>query len=215
MNNKNIPIAILYCILSVLSIPFLILLIVHIFLFGNVYHKICFLILGISIFLYALFNTLSHWIVINSNTPKSLKKVALLSSSLLISSILLCYSFSTLSGVSKWIMFGLVSLFFMYNELFFSIWTNIPFFLAEIFKDTNYIIFIIFLPNIIHFFIEKNLTLLFVLSTIASIILIIISSVFKYIYAKKKTLYLYTISKVLILCSLIIQVLNLLYTIPR
>ncbi len=213
MNNKNIPIAIIYCIFTVLSIPLLIYNIFRIFSFGNSYQKICYLILGISIFFYALFNTLSHWITKNNHTPKPLIKMSRITSSLIISAILLSYAFGILTGASRWVMFGLVCLFFLYNELFFSIWTNIPFFLSEIFKDSNYIVYLIFLPNIISFF-TKNNFLLFLVLTITCFILIIISLVFKYIYAKQKRIGLYTASKLLSICALIFQILILLPSLP-
>lgn len=215
MNSRNIPIAIFYCILSVLSIPLLISIIFRIFLFGNNYHRISFLIFGISVFLYTLFNTLSHWITINGTPSKTLKKLSLIFSSMLISALLLCYSFSILTNVPKWIMFGMISLFFMYNELFFSIWTNIPFFLAEIFKDTNYIIYLIFLPLFFSFFATINVLPFFIIATILCFALMITSIIFKYIFAIKEIPNFYTVSKVLALCTLIIQVPILFCMIPR
>ena len=206
MKSRNLPIAIIYCVFCVLSIPLLIALIYYNFLFGTIYHRVSFLILGISVFLYALFNTLSHWITKDQLTLNSLKKISLITSSLVISSILLVYSFCTLDMAAKWIMFGLICLFFAINQLLFFIWTKIPFFLAEIFKDINYIIYLIFLPCFLHYFLINDMFLSFIILTITSVILLIISIIFKYIFSGTNKVWLYTVSRILSLCSLIIQI---------
>ena len=209
MEKRNLPIALVYCVLTVLSIPLLIIYIFRFFSYGTIFHKICFTILGISTFLYALFNTLYHWITINKKTLKSLSKIALLSSSLIIFSVLLCYSFCTLSGAKKWIMFSFISLFFAYEQIFFSIWTKIPFFIAEIFKDINCIVIFIFFPTIIHFVYGINKLPLFIFFLIVCIILMVVSIVFKYIYTGTKKACYYTTSRILAILTLTLQIILL------
>ncbi len=203
MDKKNLPIAIVYCVFSSLAIINLFFIIFFSFLHGNNYSIISAFFIGISVFLYSLFNCLFHWITHNTKTLKSLNKIRLITEISTIYSILFYFSFIFISGPQKWVFFGINSLFFAINLLLFFIWTNIPYFIAEIFKDIMFLPLIIFAFSIVPSLCSNiYLTLIFVILLLINII----SIIFKYIYSGTKHRAFYNTSRILNICSIILCV---------
>lgn len=204
MNNKNLPIAISYAFLNIFLFFLLLQFYFTNFLMCNTFYKISFIILSVSMLLYTLFQSLFHWITKNEKTLTVLNVLAKDTSTMLISAILLSYSFCIFSGPIKWVSFGLICLFFSICILFFSIWTKIPYFLSEIFKDINLISILIFSPNIFINLSKSGSTHAIIL-IIISILLYILSIVLKYVSCAKKSLQTYSIHKFLNISIVLLQ----------
>ena len=203
MKKRNLPIAIIYCVLNFIAIINLFFIIFFTFKHGNSLKIISAFFIGISMFFYTLFNCLFHWITHNTESLKSLNKISLITDITLIFSFLMYYSFSFMNGPLKWVFFGMNCLFFAVYFFLFFIWTNIPFFIAEILKDTMFLPFIIFsfaiIPSVC-----KNVITLIIFITI--VLLLILSIIFKYVFAGTRKVSFYNVSQILKICSILLNI---------
>ena len=201
MKEKNLPIAIIYCVLASLFLFNIFLLLPFAFSKGSDISIICAFFIGITLFLYALFNCLFHWITNKTNTLHVLNKLAQIADILMIFSFSFFYSFVFLENAQKWIFFGINLLFLFFDIFIFSIWTKIPYFLSEIFKDMMIIPYIVFGYSILKNLIASIPAILLIISIL---LLYILSIIFKYLFSGTSRNAFYNTSKILyIICILL------------
>lgn len=204
MEKRNLPMAIIYCVLASLLSLNIFFILYYAFSKGGHILIISAFFIGISSFLYALFNCLFHWITKKTNTLHSLNKLAQITDIIMIFSFSFFYSFIFLNNAQKWVFIGINLFFLFFNIILFSIWTNIPYFLLEIFKDTMLISYIIFSYSLLKsIFLHVSIILII----IGLSLLYTLSIIFKYIFAGTKIKAFYNTSRILYIACIILNLL--------
>lgn len=121
----NFKSGLIYCVISSLTIPALVILIVFSVLYGNTLDIISFTLFGSSILLFSLFNTLYYWIT-NKTASKVFLKFKHVFSYFLIASAYTTICLGPLIGPWGWSIFGVVWGLSILGIVFSSIWANIP-----------------------------------------------------------------------------------------
>lgn len=121
----NFKSGLIYCILSSLMVPCLVILIVFASLYGNALDIISFTLFGSSLLLLYLFNTLYYWIK-NETASKVFLRFKHIFSYIFIASTYTSICLGPLIGPWGWSIFGVVWGLAILGIIFSSIWANIP-----------------------------------------------------------------------------------------
>lgn len=121
----NFKTGLIYCIMSSIMLPALVILIIFSAIYGNVLDIISFTLFGSSLFLLFLFNTLYYWIK-NKTASKIFLKFKHIFSYIFIASTYSCICLGPLIGPWGWSIFGVVWGLSILGVIFSSIWVNIP-----------------------------------------------------------------------------------------
>lgn len=121
----NFKSGLIYCIMSSIMIPALVILIIFSSIYGNALDIISFTLFGTSLFLLFLFNTLYYWIK-NETASKIFLKLKTVFSYVFIAATYTCICLGPLIGPWGWSIFGVVCGLSLLGIIFSSIWSNIP-----------------------------------------------------------------------------------------
>lgn len=121
----NFKSGLIYCIISSLMLPALVILIVCSATYGNALDIISFTLFGSSLFLLFLFNTLYYWIK-NETASKIFLKFKHILSYIFIASTYTSICLGPLIGPWGWSIFGVIWGLAVLETIFSSIWSNIP-----------------------------------------------------------------------------------------
>lgn len=121
----NFKSGLIYCIMSGIMLPTLVILIVFSAIYGNALDIISFTLFGSSLFLLFLFNTLYYWIK-NETASKIFLKFKHILSYIFIATTYTCICLGPLIGPWGWSIFGVVWGLSILGVIFSSIWANIP-----------------------------------------------------------------------------------------
>lgn len=121
----NFKLGLVYCIMSSIMLPALVILIIFSAFYGNTLDIISFTLFGVSLFLLFLFNTLYYWIK-NKIASKVFLKFKNILSYIFLASTYTCICLGPLIGPWGWSIFGVVWGLVIIGTIFSSIWANIP-----------------------------------------------------------------------------------------
>lgn len=121
----NFKLGLIYCILSSIMLPALVIIIVFSAIYGNALDIVSFTLFGSSLFLLFLFNNLYYWIK-NETASKVFLKFKHILSYIVIASAYACICLGPLIGPWGWSIFGVVCGLTVLGIIFSSIWSNIP-----------------------------------------------------------------------------------------
>ncbi len=153
----NFKTGLIYCIMSSIMLPALVILIVFSAIYGNAFDIISFTLFGSSLFLLFLFNTLYYWIK-NETASKIFLKFKHIFSYIFIASTYTCICLGPLIGPWGWSIFGVIWGLSVLGVIFSSIWANIPNIILVISRISISLVIFIALKPLSLLFLNINFT---------------------------------------------------------